>query len=70
MIMLKQLKIVASMIVASMTVGLGVAIASMISLKAPLPDLKVRLDLNPNQDGSTEQPNPRRGVPCPACGMG
>jgi hypothetical protein len=61
--MLKQLKIVGSMIAASMTLGLGVAIGSMISLKAPLPDLGFRFDLNRGE--ATEYTTPEKLHPCP-----
>lgn len=57
--MLKQLKIVASMIAASTTLGLGVAIGSMISLNAPLPNFSL------DRDGTTEYTIPGKFHPCP-----
>jgi len=57
--MLKQLKIVASMVAASTTLGLGVAIGSMISLNAPLPNFSL------DRDGTTEYTIPGKFHPCP-----
>jgi hypothetical protein len=65
--MLKQIGVGVLMILTSFVVGSIATISSLVALKAPVPDLKINLDLN---NSPVEQPQHKGERSCPACGMG
>ncbi|MCU0533393.1 MAG: hypothetical protein MUD14_05805 [Hydrococcus sp. Prado102] len=65
--MLRQLGVGVLMILTSFVVGSIATISSLVALKAPVPDMKINLDLN---DRPIEQPKHKGNHSCPACGMG